>query len=87
MEFAIFTGCRIFFAQIVAAIADGMFFVAFVVGRGHVSLSTNLDTWHSKPFTDILHIGHLFVVGRGHVSRLTNVDTWHSKLLRTKGIY
>jgi hypothetical protein len=23
-----------------------------VVGRGHVSLSTNLDTWHSKAFSD-----------------------------------
>jgi hypothetical protein len=24
-----------------------------VVGRGHVSLSANLDTWHSEPFTAI----------------------------------
>ena len=32
------------------------FFISFsmiyVVGRGRVSLLTNLDTWHSEPFTD-----------------------------------
>ena len=26
------------------------------MGRGHASLLTNLDTWHSEPFTDIWYL-------------------------------
>ena len=33
-----------------------------VAGRGHASLLTDLDTWHSKPFRDIGHLlTYLFV--------------------------
>jgi hypothetical protein len=28
----------------------------FVVGRGHASLLTNLDIWHSEPFTDMWYL-------------------------------
>ena len=29
------------------------------VGRGHVSLLTDLDAWHSEPFTRIWYFRHL----------------------------
>ena len=34
-----------------------------VVGRGHVSLLTNLDTWHSEHFTDIWCLPERVAVG------------------------
>ena len=41
--------------------ADATSVLAFVVGRGHVSLWTDLDTWHSKHFRGI---GHLLIYSR-----------------------
>jgi hypothetical protein len=41
---------------------------ARVVGRGHASLLTNSDTWHSKRVMDI---GHL------RISSPTNGTQWH----------
>ena len=51
------------------------------MGRERVSLLTNSDSWHFKPFRDIGNC----VVGREHVSLLTNLDAWHSKPFRDVG--